>query len=212
MTDKAPTITVETAVAAPADTVYGLITDLDTMAQFGEEVTAMKWAKGNAGTVGSVFRGSNRNGWHRWTTTCTVSEAEAGRAFAWNVSRLGQPIARWRYEVTPPPTVAPSSRVMGPPFVAAQVHGPPADRDPRPGGCQRGAHARHPGAPQGPRRAERLSLLTGLFVDEVDADADGLRPTSGEHVAEQSSAGCEVRLPWPAHGQCAHHAVLARQQ
>ena len=63
-------------------------------------------------------------------------------------------------------------------------------------------------------RAEqrRLSLLTGLFVDEVDADADGLRPTSGEHVAEQSSAGCEVRLPWPAHGQCAHHAVLARQQ
>jgi uncharacterized protein YndB with AHSA1/START domain len=101
MPDNAPTITVETSVAAPADTVYGLITDLDAMAQFGEEVTAMKWAKGNAATVGSVFRGSNRNGWHRWTTTCTVSEADAGRAFAWNVSSLGQPIARWRYEVTP---------------------------------------------------------------------------------------------------------------
>ena len=46
MTDKAPTITVETAVAAPADTVCGLITDLDTMAQFGEEVTAMKVGQG----------------------------------------------------------------------------------------------------------------------------------------------------------------------
>lgn len=101
MTTTAPTITVETTVAAPAETVYGLITDLDTLAQLGEEVTAMKWAKGDAGTLGSVFRGSNRNGWHRWTTTCTVSEADAGQTFAWNVSSLGQPIARWRYEVTP---------------------------------------------------------------------------------------------------------------
>jgi hypothetical protein len=47
-----------------------------------------------------VFKGRNRNGIHRWTTRCTVTDAEPGQVFAFDVHYLGLPIARWRYDIT----------------------------------------------------------------------------------------------------------------
>jgi hypothetical protein len=44
-------------------------------------------------------KGHNRNGVFRWSTTCTVTDAEPGRAFAFDVRYLGLPIAHWRYDV-----------------------------------------------------------------------------------------------------------------
>ncbi|GED98908.1 SRPBCC family protein [Gordonia crocea] len=100
MPPESATITVDTTVSAPADTIYRLLTDLPTLAELGEEVVDMRWAKGETAAVGNVFRGRNRNGWHRWTTTCTVTDAD-GATFAFDVSYFGFPIARWRYDVTP---------------------------------------------------------------------------------------------------------------
>ena len=81
----AATIAVDTPVAATPDAVYDLITDLSTLAQLAEETEAMRWVSGDRARPGAVFKGDNRNGRHTWTTTCTVTDAQPGRAFAWDV-------------------------------------------------------------------------------------------------------------------------------
>ncbi len=37
----------------------------------------------------------------RWTTTCTVTDADPGSAFAFDVVYLGIPVAHWRYDISP---------------------------------------------------------------------------------------------------------------
>ncbi len=79
--------------------MYALITDLPTLASLAEETAAMSWRKGGKAAPGAVFKGANRNGMRRWTTTCTVTDAEPGRAFAFDVSYFGVPVAHWRYDI-----------------------------------------------------------------------------------------------------------------
>lgn len=89
-------------IAADPAAVYALITDLPTLATLGEEVHAMEWLKGSSATSGATFRGRNRNGGRTWTTTCTVTDADPGRAFAFDVKTFGfVPVSHWRYELTP---------------------------------------------------------------------------------------------------------------
>jgi hypothetical protein len=85
--------------ASPA-AVYALITDLDAMSQIAEETAVMRWHKGTAAAPGAVFKGTNRNGWRRWTTKCQITDADAGRRFAFNVSHTGVPISRWQYDIS----------------------------------------------------------------------------------------------------------------
>jgi hypothetical protein len=59
----------------------------------------MRWTKGSSAAPGAVFKGTNRNGWRRWTTTCKISDADPGRCFAFNVSHAGVPISRWQYDI-----------------------------------------------------------------------------------------------------------------
>jgi hypothetical protein len=100
MTDSGPaSAEAEVSIKADPDTVYHLIADLPTMASLAEEAQAMEWRKGNAARPGAVFKGHNRNGFFRWSTTCTVTDAEPGRAFGFDVRYLGLPIARWRYDI-----------------------------------------------------------------------------------------------------------------
>lgn len=54
--------------------------------------------------VGLVFEGHNKRGAFRWTTRCTVTEADPGRLFAFRVHAIGlkrprlrAPIATWEY-------------------------------------------------------------------------------------------------------------------
>jgi hypothetical protein len=96
-----PSARASVEVAADAAAVYALITDLDTLAELAEETTRMRWVDGGAARAGAVFRGSNRNGWRRWTTTCTVTDAEPGRRFAFDVQHTVVPISRWQYDITP---------------------------------------------------------------------------------------------------------------
>lgn len=86
-------------IAAPPDAVYALITDLPTLGDLGAEVTTMHWHRGDRAAAGAVFKGRNRNGSRSWTTTCTVTDAEPGRAFAFDVKSLVIPIAHWRYDI-----------------------------------------------------------------------------------------------------------------
>jgi hypothetical protein len=102
MTDQEPgpaSAKSEVTIDSDAESVYHLITDLPTLASLAEEARAMHWRKGDAVREGAVFKGHNRNGFFRWSTTCTVTDAEPGRAFAFNVSYIGLPVAHWRYDI-----------------------------------------------------------------------------------------------------------------
>lgn len=102
MTDTGPaSAQSDITIAADPARVYDLITDLSTLASLAEETGSMRWRTGDGARKGAVFRGRNRNGIHRWSTTCTVTDAEPGRVFAFDVHYLGLPIARWRYDISP---------------------------------------------------------------------------------------------------------------
>jgi polyketide cyclase/dehydrase/lipid transport protein len=100
MTDSdAASAQAEVNVNADPATVYHLITDLSSLASCAEEARAMEWRKGDTARPGAVFKGHNRNGLFRWTTTCTVTDAEPGEVFAFDVRYFGVPVARWRYDI-----------------------------------------------------------------------------------------------------------------
>jgi hypothetical protein len=95
-------ISVEEQIAAEPQTLYGFVSDVTRMGEWSPETTSCRWLGGATGpAVGAKFRGSNRSGWRRWSTTCTVVEADPGRAFAFEVKAGPFPVARWTYEFTP---------------------------------------------------------------------------------------------------------------
>ena len=96
----APTASGQVEIAAPADVVYDLITDLAAMAAVADETTTMRWRKGSSAAPGAVFTGVNRNGFRRWSTKCTVAEATPATRFTFDVkAAAGIPVARWQYDI-----------------------------------------------------------------------------------------------------------------
>jgi hypothetical protein len=72
------------------------------MADWSPECVRCRWIGGTPrAEVGARFRGTCRNGWHRWTTTSTITEMRDGELFAWDVTYYGRPVARWEYRVEP---------------------------------------------------------------------------------------------------------------
>lgn len=96
---KVPAAQADIAINADSQAVYALITDLPTLAELAEETDSMKWRKGTRAAPGAVFKGTNKNGFRRWTTTCTVTDADPGQTFAFDVGYLGIPVAHWRYDI-----------------------------------------------------------------------------------------------------------------
>jgi hypothetical protein len=100
MTDQEPaSAQAEVSIDASPDSVYALITDLPMLASLAEEAAAMEWRTGDPAGPGAVFKGLNRNGIFRWTTECTVTDAEPGQVFAFDVRYFGVPVAHWRYDI-----------------------------------------------------------------------------------------------------------------
>ncbi|MFA1539675.1 SRPBCC family protein [Actinomadura monticuli] len=86
------------AVAARPDEVYAAVADPRRMREWSPEVFAT-WMRGKAVEPGTRFVGFNRIGWRVWFTTCKVTAAVPGRAFAFRVSSFGMPVALWGYRV-----------------------------------------------------------------------------------------------------------------
>ena len=100
----ARTVTRSVDVAAPPDVVWGLVSDLPGMGRLSPENAGGRWSGSATGpAVGAVFRGTNRQGWRRWSTRVEVSECDPGRRFAFDVSSLGLAVSRWSYDVAPRP-------------------------------------------------------------------------------------------------------------
>ena len=95
-------VVVEEVISAPPQLLYDLVSDVTRMGEWSPETTSCRWVGGATGPrVGARFRGSNRNGWRRWSTSCTVVDAESGARFSFHVDLPGVPVSRWTYEFLP---------------------------------------------------------------------------------------------------------------
>jgi hypothetical protein len=97
-----PSATGKIEVSASPERIYALVSDPRALAELAEEYTGHRWLDGaTAAAVGVRFRGSNKNGSRRWSTLSTITDAEEGARFAFDVRSLGQPVARWQYDIEP---------------------------------------------------------------------------------------------------------------
>lgn len=95
-------VSVTRDIAAPPAKVWALLSDLPRMGEWSPENTGGKWVRGATGpAAGARFVGSNRNGKKKWTTTCTISDCDSPRVFAFDVSVGPVKVARWEYRIEP---------------------------------------------------------------------------------------------------------------
>ncbi|HTH04331.1 MAG TPA: SRPBCC family protein [Ilumatobacteraceae bacterium] len=93
-------IEVTRTIAAPADRLYDMVSDLPRMGEWSPENRGGKWRGGATGPeVGARFRGHNRKGILRWSTNVTVGVADPGNEFAFDVRSAGLSVSRWGYRL-----------------------------------------------------------------------------------------------------------------
>ncbi|HUS61262.1 MAG TPA: SRPBCC family protein [Acidimicrobiales bacterium] len=86
--------------ASPED-VWALVSDITRMGDWSPETKSAEWVDGaTSAVVGARFKGSNKRK-APWSTTCTITEAEPGRCFAFSV---GKGETTWRYDLAPSPS------------------------------------------------------------------------------------------------------------
>ena len=86
-------------IEAAPERVYDIVTDIAQMGRLSPECIGGKWLDGaTCPAVGARFKGSNKRGFARWSTTNKVVEAEPGKAFSFETQ---QSAARWTYRMQP---------------------------------------------------------------------------------------------------------------
>ncbi len=86
-------------IAAPADRLYDLVTDVAQMGRLSPECTGGRWLGEAAGpAVGARFKGTNKRGIARWSTTNEVEVARPGEEFTFKTLQSGY---RWTYRFEP---------------------------------------------------------------------------------------------------------------
>ena len=92
-------------IAAPADRLYDLVSDLPRMGNWSNECRTVEWTGGATGpAVGATFVGHNAigpRGIIRWSRKGRVLTAEPGREFAFVTEEGGKEGVIWRYVFTP---------------------------------------------------------------------------------------------------------------
>jgi hypothetical protein len=86
------------------DEVWAMVSDVTRTGEWSPENTGGRWLGAATGPAeGARFQGSNRNGIFHWRTTAVVIAAVPGRRFAFDVSAVGVPVARWDWTMSPEP-------------------------------------------------------------------------------------------------------------
>ena len=98
-----PDATGRIEIEAAPEAVYALVSDPGKLAGVAAEYSGHRWVGGVRGpAVGAKFKGHNRRGFRRWSTLSTITDAEPGRKFAFEVTSVaGLPVARWQYDFEP---------------------------------------------------------------------------------------------------------------
>lgn len=85
-------------IQAPPENVYAMVTDVTRMGEWSPECRKAEWVEGATGpAVGARFKGSNKKGIMRWSTTPTVTVADPGKEFTFDVGKD----TRWSYKFAP---------------------------------------------------------------------------------------------------------------
>ena len=87
-------------IAANPAHLYDMVSDLPRMGEWSPENTGGRWSRGGHAMVGATFRGTNRAGWRWWRTVVTVTAADRGKRFAFDVHWAAVPISKWEYTFT----------------------------------------------------------------------------------------------------------------
>ncbi len=102
------TVTDSVEVATDPVTLWTQVADPAQMPRWSPENIGAPLGAGRPLGVGDVFHGQNKRGPARWTTQCTVTVSEPGRAFGFDVvaigvrvPRLRGKIANWTYTFEP---------------------------------------------------------------------------------------------------------------
>jgi hypothetical protein len=72
-------VRVTAEVHADAGVVHRLVSDVTRMGEWSPETTSCRWLTDAGPRVGARFRSTNRYGFRRWSTPCTVTAAVEGR-------------------------------------------------------------------------------------------------------------------------------------
>jgi hypothetical protein len=91
-------------VDAARERVWEIVSDLPRMGELSPENTGGRWLGEAVGPAAGVrFRGSNRNGWRRWSTVVRVRTCEPPSRFAFDVRSLGMAVSNWSYDIAARP-------------------------------------------------------------------------------------------------------------
>jgi hypothetical protein len=89
-------------VHAGAGRVWDLVTDVTRTGEWSPENTGAVWLDGATGpTVGARFKGMNRRGKTKWTSTCEIIVADPNREFSFATGGAKKPDTVWRYTLEP---------------------------------------------------------------------------------------------------------------
>jgi len=91
-------VSVSREIAAPAEQVWAMVSDIRRMGEWSPENVGGEWIGGATGpAVGAKFRGRNRLGKRSWKTVAIVTACEPGRVFTFRVKAAGMKISDWSY-------------------------------------------------------------------------------------------------------------------
>ena len=91
----------EVVIAAPAATVWELVSDINLPARFSEEFLGAEWVDAGP-AVGASFVGRNQmDHLGEWEVPCYVDVYDEGQSFGWKTVDRDLPGSRWRFDLTP---------------------------------------------------------------------------------------------------------------
>ncbi|HEX7277480.1 MAG TPA: SRPBCC family protein [Acidimicrobiales bacterium] len=88
-------------ISAAPGRVWSMVSDVTRIGEFSPEVVSCEWIDGATGpAVGARFRGQNKRGRTKWSTTCEVTACVTAKEFAF-VTHPDKPATAWRYQFSP---------------------------------------------------------------------------------------------------------------
>jgi Polyketide cyclase / dehydrase and lipid transport len=91
-----------TEVSASPSQLYAAVSDVRRMGEWSPECQHCEWIDGTVGpAVGARFKGSNRRGIVRWSTTPRVVVAEPDEEFTFVTCHRGRDMTKWTYRFDP---------------------------------------------------------------------------------------------------------------